>query len=128
MAALDRTKVYREFAAAVNMSAAELEAWLAGEESRRVGWTRPGEAESVGRAAGREIVRILGTAPLALDEADYRLMREAAGVVRRHLAQRPDNIVTSRWRYALMNWGHDPLKEQAEAGHDNDPCDGATRG
>lgn len=93
------------------MSAAELEEWLAGEESRRVGWTRPGETESVGRAAGREIVRILRVAKSELDEADYRLMRKAAGVIRRHLAQRPENIVTSRWRYALMNWGHDPLQD-----------------
>jgi len=31
--------------------------------------------------------------------------------VARHKAQRPENIVTSRWRYSLMNWGHDPLKE-----------------
>lgn len=111
MAGLDRARIYREFAAAVNMDAAELEGWLAGEESRRVGWTRPGESESVGRAAGRRIARILRAAEPELDEADYRLMRKAVGVISRHRAQRPENIVTSRWRYALMNWGHDPLKE-----------------
>jgi hypothetical protein len=33
------------------------------------------------------------------------------GFIRRHLAQRPENEVTSRWRYSLMNWGHDPLKD-----------------
>ena len=38
-------------------------------------------------------------------------MRKVVGYVRRHRAQEPANIVTSRWRYALMNWGHDPLKE-----------------
>jgi len=111
MAAPDRSKVYREFHAAVNMDSAELEDWLAGDESRRVGWTRPGETESVGRAAGRHILRILGTAEPDLQEADYQLMRKAVGFVRRHLAQQPANIVTSRWRYSLMNWGHDPLKE-----------------
>jgi len=111
MAALDRTKVYREFGAAVNMGAGELEEWLAGDESRRVGWTRPGERESIGCAAGRRIARLLRTAEAELDEEDYRLMRKAVGVIRRHRAQEPANIVTSRWRYALMNWGHDPLKE-----------------
>ena len=111
MAALDRARVYREFRAAVNMSAAELEAWLEGEESRRVGWTRPGETESVGRASGRHILRILRMAEPELDEADYHQMRKAVGFIRRHLAQQPANVVTSRWRYALMNWGHDPLKE-----------------
>jgi Protein of unknown function (DUF3140) len=111
MVGLDRDKVYREFGAAVNMSAAELEDWLATGESRRVGSIRPGEAESVGRAAGREIVRILRSAEPGLGEADYRQMRKTIGFIRRHLAQQPANIVTSRWRYSLMNWGHDPLKE-----------------
>jgi hypothetical protein len=30
------------------------------------------------------------------------------------LAQGPDHksdIADSRWRYSLMNWGHDPLKD-----------------
>ena len=37
-------------------------------------------------------------------------MRKVVGFVRRHTAREPVNTVTSRWRYALMNWGHDPLK------------------
>ena len=33
------------------------------------------------------------------------------GYCRRHLAQRPWGDVTeTRWRYSLMNWGHDPLR------------------
>ena len=43
--------------------------------------------------------------------ADTVTMRKVIGFVRRHSAQRPDNTVTSRWRYSLMNWGHDPIKE-----------------
>jgi hypothetical protein len=39
-------------------------------------------------------------------------MRKVVGYVRRHGAQQPANIYTSRWRYSLMNWGHDPLKEE----------------
>jgi hypothetical protein len=38
-------------------------------------------------------------------------MRKVVGYVARHKAQRPENMVTSRWRYSLMNWGHDPLKD-----------------
>jgi hypothetical protein len=38
-------------------------------------------------------------------------MRKVVAFVRRHTAQRPENIYTSRWRYSLMNWGHDPTKE-----------------
>ena len=44
-------------------------------------------------------------------EEDYAHMRKVVGFVRRHKAQRPENIYTSRWRYSLMNWGHDPTKE-----------------
>ena len=111
MAALDRDKVLGDFRAAVNMKAAELEEWLATDESRRVGWRRPGADESVGHASGRRIVVILGKAEPDLDDDDYRHMRRVVGFVRRHRAQEPANSVTSRWRYSLMNWGCDPLKD-----------------
>jgi len=112
MAALDRDKVYRDFRRAVNMAPAELEEWLDTEESRKVGWKADGRAESIGHASGRRIVAILRAKRAALDEADYAHMRKVAGFVARHRAQRPENIVTSRWRYSLMNWGHDPLKDE----------------
>src|SRR4051812_2245788 len=110
MAALDRDKIYREFGEVVNMAPAELESWLETEESRRVGCTRPGATESVGHASGRRVVAISRKRKSALDEEDYAHMRKVVGFVRRHSAQPPENQVTSRWRYSLMNWGHDPLK------------------
>src|SRR3954470_17137944 len=110
MATPDRNRIYRDFVASVNMDAPELEAWLATEESRRVGWTKPGEIESVGHPSGRRVVRILRTPKQALETDDYRHMAKVVGFIRRHRAQEPANMVTSRWRYSLMNWGHDPLK------------------
>jgi hypothetical protein len=107
----DPQAIRAAFAEAVNMDAGEIEEWLGTTQSRAVGWTRPGEQESVGRQSGRRILRILRTAEPALDDDDYRHMRKVVGFIRRHLAQRPENIVTSRWRYSLMNWGHDPLKD-----------------
>ena len=110
---LDRDKVRRDFAAAVNMTAGELERWLGSDESRRVGWKgADGSArESVGHASGRKIVQILAKRNADLTADDYAHMRKVVGFVRRHSAQRPENIYTSRWRYSLMNWGHDPVKE-----------------
>ena len=101
------------FAAAVNMTRAELRDWLATSESRSVGWKGPNgdRSESVGHASGRRILAILGKSDAELTDADYAHMRKVTGFVRRHLAQEPANPVTSRWRYSLMNWGHDPLKE-----------------
>lgn len=107
---MDRDKIRRDFAAAVNMTAGEIGQWLGTEESRSVGWVPPGGGESVGHEAGRRIAAILGSAEGELGEGDYALMRKAVGFIRRHRAQEPANPVTSRWRYSLMNWGCDPLK------------------
>ena len=110
---MDREKVRKDFIAAVNMSAAELRDWLDTRESRAVGWKgEDGRArESIGHASGRRIVEILGKRNEQLDDSDYAHMRKVVGYVHRHSAQRPANIYTSRWRYSLMNWGHDPVKE-----------------
>ena len=113
MAGLDRDKVRKEFGQAVNMTPAELDEWLKAEESRKVGYKgKDGTAsESVGHASGRRIVRILRKEGDDLTDDDYAHMRKVVGYVKRHSAQEPENIVTSRWRYSLMNWGHDPLKK-----------------
>ena len=110
MPALDRDKVYREFGRAVNMAPAELEEWLETDESRKVGWKADGRSESIGHESGRRIVGLLRTKKAELSDEDYAHMRKVVGYVARHAAQRPENIVTSRWRYSLMNWGHDPLR------------------
>ena len=113
MADIDQSKVRKDFAEAVNMAPAELERWLRTKESRAVGWKGADgtNAESVGHASGRRIVKILRKRNTELSADDYAHMRKVVGYVRRHSAQRPENLYTSRWRYSLMNWGHDPTKE-----------------
>jgi hypothetical protein len=111
MAKIDQSKVRRDFEVAVNMTAAELSDWLETDESRKVGFKRDGSRESVGHASGRRIVGLLGKKQDEFTGDDYAHMRKVVGYVRRHCAQRPENIYTSRWRYSLMNWGHDPTKE-----------------
>ena len=110
MAEYDRNQIRRDFDAAVNMSAGEIEDWLKTPESKRVGFKRGGKGESIGHASGRRIVEILRTKVAELDDSDYAHMRKVVGFVKRHRAQEPANVVTSRWRYSLMNWGYDPLK------------------
>ena len=106
----DRKQIRLNFDEAVNMTAAEIEAWLKTPESKRVGFKKGGKGESVGHASGRRIVAILGSKAADLTDSDYAHMRKVVGYVKRHKAQEPANIATSRWRYSLMNWGHDPLK------------------
>ena len=109
---IDRERIASDFAAVVNMSAGELRQWLGTAESKRVGWKGSDgtSRESVGHASGRRIASILGADPQGLTDEDYIHMRKVVGFIRRHLAQQPANMVTSRWRYSLMNWGHDPLR------------------
>ncbi|APY91300.1 DUF3140 domain-containing protein [Streptomyces alfalfae] len=91
------------------MTAGRLEKWLETDESKSVGQSDGGE--SVGHASGRRIVRLLHTNKADLTDDDLAHMRKVTGYVHRHLKQRPDGDVTdTRWRYSLMNWGHDPMK------------------
>jgi Protein of unknown function (DUF3140) len=100
--------VWDDWKSAVNMTAKELERWLDTDESKSVG---QGDGESTGHKSGRRIVNILGTKKGELSDDDVAHMRKVVGYVHRHLAQRPDGDVTdTRWRYSLMNWGHDPLR------------------
>ena len=109
----DKTKTYAAFQSVVNMTADEIESWLKTDQSRAVGWKgKDGDRpESVGHASGRRIVQILRKKRDEITADDYEHMRRVVGYVRRHTAQRPENVYTSRWRYSLMNWGHDPVKE-----------------
>ncbi|MGW5367950.1 DUF3140 domain-containing protein [Streptomyces sp. NPDC004009] len=101
--------VRHAFGDAVNMTAGELEKWLETDESKSVGQSDGGE--SVGHESGRRIVTLLRTKKADLGEDDIAHMRKVVGYVKRHVEQRPDGDIThTRWRYSLMNWGHDPKK------------------
>ena len=112
MAGQDPDTVREEFGEAVNMTAGELETWLGTDESQSVGQDSDGSGESTGHASGRRIVELLRTRKDDLTDDDLAHMRKVHGYVQRHLAQRPEerDVETSRWRYSLMNWGHDPQK------------------
>lgn len=119
MAQNNNEKVYDDFHECVNMTASQLESWLKKEESRSAGWSGGGRksdtsgGESVGHKEGGHIVQILRKRKSELGDKEYRHMKKVNGYVKRHLAQKPskESIEDSRWRYSLMNWGHDPLKD-----------------
>lgn len=103
--------VREDFEEAVNMTPKELEDWLKTDESKDVGWS-DGDGESVGHESGRRIVDIKRKKKADLTDADEAHMRKVVGYVKRHKAQGgpKDDKEHSKWRYSLMNWGHDPLK------------------
>jgi hypothetical protein len=102
-------QIREEFDDAVNMTPKELEEWLETDESQSVGQDDGGE--STGHKSGRRIVEILRKKEGAIDDDDLEHMNKVQGYVARHVKQRPSgDVESSRWRYSLMNWGHDPLK------------------
>ena len=106
----DHQEIWREFKDGVNMTRAELLKWLDTEHSKEVGDAKDG-GESTGHQSGRRIAEILDTKKADLTDDDYRHMHKVNGYLSRHLAQRPSGDATdTRWRYSLMNWGHDPDK------------------
>ncbi|WP_199439687.1 DUF3140 domain-containing protein [Umezawaea beigongshangensis] len=99
--------IYRDFDEAVNMSASELRRWLGTRESRSVG-----QVAEDGDHSGRRVVDLLQKRVSDLTESDTQTMRGIVGYVHRHLAQKPGgDVARSRWRYSLMNRGHDPLRD-----------------
>jgi hypothetical protein len=116
----ERDDAWSAFREAVTMTPKQLEDWLATEESQSVGMTAgggkktgSGGGESKGHESGRLIVEILRKGKGSLDADDVAQMKRVTAYVHRHLAQGPpkDDVEHSRWRYSLMNWGHDPLRD-----------------
>lgn len=106
----DAKSVVEEFKQSVNMTARELNTWLQTEESKAVGQKESGH-ESIGHQSGKHIVELLSKSQADYDEGDLSQMKRVISYVHRHLAQHPSgDIEQTRWRYSLMNWGHDPLK------------------
>lgn len=107
----ERKAIRDDFSDAVNMTPKELEEWLETDESQAVGDSGGGGGESTGHHSGRRIVEIKRTKVADLSDADHEHMQKVVGYVHRHMKQGPKkDVESSKWRYSLMNWGHDPLK------------------
>ena len=104
-------EIWDEWRDLVNMSPQELEDWLETEPSKAVGDTDDGE--STGHKSGRRIVKIKRTNKDEITDDQCDHMATVVGYIKRHLSQGgpDDGLENSDWRYSLMNWGHDPLKE-----------------
>lgn len=113
MAKASEDTVRAEFARLVNMTAREIEDWHGTEQSKSVGQDS-GDGVSIGVKAGQRTIQLLRI-KRAPNTDDIKHMRRVISFIRRLSAQAPlRNRETSRWRYALMNWGHDPLKPREQ--------------
>lgn len=111
MSGKSHEQVWDEFRDLVNMAPKEIEDFLDTEESRSVGDTG-GDGESTGHKSGKRIVEIKRTNKADLSEDQWDHMAKVVGYIKRHKAQGgpKDDMEHSKWRYSLMNWGHDTLK------------------
>lgn len=101
----DAQSTVEEFRSAVNMSPEEVEWWAQTPEARSAGDT--GE--------GRRIEALLRKPADQYTDGDVAEMQTVIDAVRQRLTlERPPerDVEHSAWRYGLMNWGHDPLKDQ----------------
>lgn len=106
----EEQEILHNFQSVVNMSPKELESWLKTDESQQVG-QKDGDEESTGHESGRHIVKLLHSKTADYNKDDFSHMKKVVSYVKRHSAQRPSgDVKDTRWRYSLMNWGHDPLK------------------
>ena len=106
-----RDQIWDEWQDLVNMAPQELDDWLDTDESKSVGDTESGE--STGHKSGRRIVTIKRTNKDELTDDHWDHMANVVGYIKRHCSQGAPkhDAENSNWRYSLMNWGHDPLKD-----------------
>lgn len=108
----EQQETMQEFEAAVNMSASETKKWLKTKESNSVG-QKDKKGKIKGRKSGKKIIKILRKDQADYSKKDFKHMKKVVGYIHRHLAQKPSgDLKDTPWRYSLMNWGHDPLKER----------------
>jgi hypothetical protein len=105
--------VLKEFKSLVNMTPGQIEKFLHTKDSTKVGFKKEGKGESVGHHSGRRIIEIKGKKTADLTKDDVKHMKKVIGYINRHCQQGPAkkaDVKESKWRYSLMNWGHDPMK------------------
>lgn len=111
MSGKSHEQIWDEFRDLVNMAPKEIEEFLDTEESKTVGDTG-GDGESTGHKSGKRIVEIKRTDKADLTDDQWDHMAKVVGYIKRHKAQGgpESDMEHSKWRYSLMNWGHEPLK------------------
>ncbi|MEU3947983.1 DUF3140 domain-containing protein [Streptomyces sp. NPDC029526] len=105
---LELDALWEDFHRAVNMTSAELSAWLRVRDAEEEAEPLPEEA---GTATGQHVLAILQKRRTDLTEDDLRVMSEVVEAVGAQAD--PENEPAAgdtRRRHRLMTLGHDPLK------------------
>ncbi|NEY30939.1 DUF3140 domain-containing protein [Streptomyces sp. PRKS01-65] len=106
--ALELDTLWEDFHRVVNMTSAELAAWLRVRDADERAEPLP---EDAGTPTGRHVLAILQKRRTDLTEDDVRVMRKVVDTVtaQTDVENEPEAEDTRR-RHRLMTLGHDPLK------------------
>ena len=107
----EMNEIWEQFHSRVNLTSAQLRDWLltrASDEERFS--TIPDRALP---EPGKRILSLLGKRKVDLTGGDVLVMRDTVAQIDDLLAARPAVDATDgEWRHALMDLGHDPLRER----------------
>lgn len=102
-------ELWQEFHSLVNMSSAELQAWLATQDSSEATEVLPDQA---GDERSQAVLDILRKRRTDLTSDDVEVMRSVTWEIRTARGQEPEPAAgDEEWRRRLMSIGHDPLRE-----------------
>ncbi|MEU0738942.1 DUF3140 domain-containing protein [Streptomyces sp. NPDC006134] len=106
--ALELDTLWEDFHRVVNMTSAELAAWLRVRDADERAEPLPEEA---GTPTGRHVLAILQKRRTDLTEDDVRVMRKVVDTITAETdVENEPEAEDTRRRHRLMTLGHDPLK------------------
>ncbi|MFF9813198.1 DUF3140 domain-containing protein [Streptomyces sp. NPDC014006] len=106
--ALELDALWEDFHRAVNMTSAELAAWLKVRDAAEDTEPLP---EQAGSPTGQHVLAILQKRRTDLTEDDLRVMRKVVDTVDEEAdVENEPEAADTRRRHRLMTIGHDPLK------------------
>ena len=106
-----REDVYAEFRTLINMSPLELEKLLETKTSRALPPETGEPGFDIDKKISRKLIKMLRKRKYMLTKGEYECMDKVINLINNLYCHKPtDNILTSQWRFALMNLGHDPVK------------------
>jgi hypothetical protein len=106
--ALELDTLWEDFHRVVNMTSAELAAWLRVSDAGEAAEPLPDRA---GSSAGQHVLAILQKRRTDLTEADLGVMRDVVETVTEETDAENEPVAEdTRRRHRLMTLGHDPLK------------------
>jgi len=105
------TDIFTEFQVYNNMSALELENWFKSEAFKTPAKAGCDVDFVIDKKVTQKLIKIIFKKKYRLTKGDFTCMEKVNNLIATIYQKKPNSDLThTKWRYALMNLGHDPLK------------------